>query len=224
MKIRDAIGLSDQQQRLLVGAMRYAMFGMITVGFYEGSAGVMINAGVGFVVTYIPALLERDYDIPMDPALVLWITLAVFLHAFGVLGLPGDVQNPYRTIWWWDHMTHTFSASLVAGAGYVTVRGLDEHTDAVSFPPRFVFVFILLFTVAFGVFWEVIEFGIGLFAAATGSEGILTQYGIDDTMKDLLFNTLGGIVVGIWGTAHLSDISRAMSRRLDGGSEERPER
>lgn len=223
MKIRDVIGLSDQQQRLAVSAMQYALFGMITVGFYEGSAGVMINAGVGFVVTYIPAILERDYDIPMDPALVLWITLAVFLHAFGTLGLPGDVQNPYRTIWWWDHLTHTFSASIVAGAGYVTVRGLDEHTDAVSFPPRFVFVFILLFTIAFGVFWEVIEFAIGLFAAATGTQGILTQYGLEDTMMDLLFDTLGGVVVGIWGTAHLSDITEAMTQRL-GGGEERSER
>lgn len=212
----EKIGLSDQQQRLAVQAMQYALFGMIAVGFYTGSPGVMINAGVGFLVTYIPAILERDYDIPMDPALVLWITTAVFLHAFGTLGLPGDVQNPYRTIWWWDHMTHSFSASLVAAAGYVTVRGLDEHTDAVSFPPRFVFVFILLFTVAFGVFWEVIEFALGLYAQATGSDGILTQYGIEDTMKDLLFNTLGGIVVGVWGTAHLTDVSTALSERFGG--------
>jgi hypothetical protein len=35
--------------------------------------------------------LERDYAIPMDPALVLWLTTAVFLHALGTLG-------PYRDI------------------------------------------------------------------------------------------------------------------------------
>ncbi|GAB7094819.1 hypothetical protein JCM30237_19720 [Halolamina litorea] len=218
MRVRDLIGFSDQQQRLITSAMQYALFGMITVGFYEGSPGVMINAGIGFVVTYIPAILERDYDIPMDPALVLWITLAVFFHAFGTLGLPGDVLNPYRTIWWWDHMTHTFSASIVAGVGYVTVRAIDEHTEAISFPQRFVFVFILLFTVAFGVFWEVIEFALGLLAAATGTPGILTQYGIEDTMKDLLFDTLGGIVVGLWGTAHLSNVSEALTERLGGSA------
>lgn len=214
MRVRDWIGLSDRNQQIATQAMQYALFGMITVGFYEGSAGVMVNAGVGFVVTYIPALLERDYDISLDPALVLWLTLAVFLHAFGTVGLPGAEMHPYRSIWWWDHMTHTFSASIVAGAGYVTVRAIDVHTDAVSFPSRFVFVFILLFTIAFGVFWEVIEFAIAQVAAVTGGPTVLIQYGIEDTMKDLVFDTVGGIVVGLWGTAHLSGISEAVAKRF----------
>ena len=215
MKLREFIGISDDQQRLATSAMQYALFGMITVGFYEGSMGVMVNAGIGFVVTYVPAILERDYDIPMDPALVLWITTAVFLHAFGTLGLPGDVLSPYRSIWWWDHLTHTLSASIVAAVGYTAVRALDDHTDALDLPPKFVFVFVLLFTVAFGVFWEVIEFALGELAAATGSQGVLTQYGLEDSMKDLLFDTLGGVVVGLWGTAYLSDVTGALSAKLD---------
>jgi hypothetical protein len=215
MKLREFIGISDDQQRLATSAMQYALFGMITVGFYEGSMGVMVNAGIGFVVTYVPAILERDYDIPMDPALVLWITTAVFLHAFGTLGLPGDVLSPYRSIWWWDHLTHTLSASIVAAVGYTAVRALDDHTDALDLPPKFVFVFVLLFTVAFGVFWEVIEFTLGELAAAAGTQGILTQYGLEDTMKDLLFDTLGGVVVGLWGTAYLSDVTGALSAKLD---------
>ncbi|NHX36837.1 MULTISPECIES: hypothetical protein [Halolamina] len=214
MRIRDRLGLSDRQQRIAAQAMQYGLFGMIAVGFYEGSVGVMVNAGVGFAVTYIPALLKRDYDIQLDPALVLWITLAVFLHGFGTVGLPGAEAHPYRAVPWWDHMTHTFSASIVAGAGYVTVRALDEHTDAVRFPPRFVFVFILLFTMAFGVLWEVLEFAITLVAQAIGAPAVLTQYGLEDTMKDLLFDTLGGIVVGLWGTAYLTGLTESLTDRL----------
>jgi len=210
----DRVGLSDRAQKIATQAMQYALFGMITVGFYEGSIGIMVNAGVGFVVTYIPALLERDYDIQLDPGLVLWITLAVFFHGFGSVGLPGAEAHPYRSIWWWDHLTHTFSASIVAGAGYVTVRAIDEHTTAVSFPSRFVLLFILLFTVAFGVLWEVLEFAIALVAEATGAPSVLSQYGIGDTMIDLLFDTLGGIVVGLWGTAHLSDITQRLTERI----------
>ncbi|WP_053949016.1 DUF2238 domain-containing protein [Halolamina sediminis] len=219
MKLRDRLGLSKRHQRVAAQAMQYGLFGMIAVGFYEGSAGVMVNAGVGFVVTYIPALLKRDYDIELDPALVLWITLAVFLHGFGTVGLPGAEAHPYSSVPWWDHMTHMFSASLVAGAGYVTVRALDEHTEAVSFPSRFVFVFVLLFTMAFGVFWEVIEFVIALTAEATGAPSVLTQYGLEDTMKDLLFDTLGGIVVGLWGTAYLTGLTESVSERLGGRGE-----
>jgi hypothetical protein len=47
---------------------------------------------------------------------------------------------------------------------------------------------------------------------------VLTQYSLDDTMKDLLFNLIGGVIVGIWGTAHLTDIVGAIEERFDARS------
>jgi hypothetical protein len=34
-------------------------------------------------------VLERDYGVPLDAGLTLWITAAVFLHAFGRIGIRG---------------------------------------------------------------------------------------------------------------------------------------
>jgi hypothetical protein len=48
-----------------------------------------------------------------------------------------------------------------------------------------------------------------------GSAAILTQYGLEDTMKDLLFDTVGGLLVALWGTAYLSDVVGALADRLD---------
>jgi hypothetical protein len=77
------------------------------------------------------------------------------------------------------------------------------------------FVFILLLTVAFGVFWEVIEFAIAEAAAMLGGAPILTQYGLRDTMLDLVFDTVGAVVVATWGTAHLSDVVGAIVDRFE---------
>jgi hypothetical protein len=112
-------------------------------------------------------------------------------------------------------MRHGLSSSVVAAAGYTTVRALDEHSDAISLPSRFVFVFILLFVMAFGVLWEVIEFTITLAAAATGRDAILTQYGLTDTLLDLVFDTVGAVVVAVWGTAHLQDVSGYVQQVLE---------
>lgn len=215
MKIRTRVGLSRRRQAQLARAMEIALLLMIGVGIERGSTGIVVNAGVGFAVTQLVPLLERNYNVPMDPALTLWITSAVFLHAVGTVGVPGSELNFYRTVWWYDHLTHALSASVVAGVGYAAVRALDAHSAAVHFPRRFTFVFVLLFVLAFGVFWEVIEFAIGLFAAATGSDAVLTQYGLDDSMRDLLFNTLGAVVAATWGTAHLNDVSGALAALLD---------
>jgi hypothetical protein len=207
MRVRDRLRVSDHRERQATRAMELSLVAILVVGLLRVNLGIVINAAIALLVTFVPAVLERDYDIPLDAGLTLWITLAVFLHAVGTLG-------PYVDVWWYDHLTHTMSASLVAAVGYSTVRALDEHHSDIVLPPRFMFVFILLFVLAFGVFWEVIEFALGGLASVFGGKAVLTQFGVDDTMLDLLFNMAGGVITAVWGTAHLTDVVGALSDRL----------
>jgi len=215
MRLRDRLGISKRRQRQATRAMQLSLVGFVFVGFYETNPGIVVNSALGLLITYVPALLERDYDIPMDAGLTLWITSAVFLHALGTVGLPGSETTFYGPggIPWWDHLTHALSSSLVAAAGYATVRALDEHHDDIVLPPKFVFVFLLSFVMAFGVFWEVIEFAVMHLDAVFGGS-VLTIYGIGDTILDLVFNTIGGVLVAIWGTAYLTDVSSAVRERI----------
>jgi hypothetical protein len=52
-------------------------------------------------------------------------------------------------------------------------------------------------------------------ATTLGSGNILTQFGLEDTMLDLVFNTIGAIVVATWGTAHLTDVIGHVEGWLD---------
>lgn len=227
MRLRDLVGISTRRQRQIARLLEASLIGMCFIGLYLGRLGIVINAGIGVAVTQIVPLLERDYGIPMDPALTLWITTAVFLHGLGTIPLPvewvslfGPVPagqervTLYSSGGVWDHLTHTFSASVVAAAGYATTRALHEHSDVIHIPPRFMFVFVIQFVIAFGVLWEVLEFALGGVSATLGSGAVLTQYGIEDTMMDLLFDVVGAVIVGLWGTAHLTDVVGALQERL----------
>jgi hypothetical protein len=215
VRLRDRLGVGPTAQRRLTRAMQVVLVGLIAIGIDRGSVGIVANGIIALAVTYLPAVLERDYQIPMDAGLTLWITTAVFLHALGTVGIPGSELSFYQSVWWWDHLTHTLSSSVVAAAGYATVRAIDLHTEEVYLPWQFTFVFVLLFVVAFGVLWEVIEFAVGGLATLLGSGSILTQYGLEDTLLDLVFDTIGGLVVAVWGTAYLGDVIGALTRRLD---------
>jgi hypothetical protein len=215
VRVRDALGISSAWQERLTRFFQVALVGMLFVGIDRGAFGIVINTGVALAVSQLPAVLERDYEVPMDPALTLWITAAVSLHAFGTVGLPGSEANLYATIPWWDHLTHTLSASVVAAVGYATARSFDEHAQGVDLPPRFMFVFILVFVLAFGVLWEVIEFALDELSALTGTTAILSQHGLEDTMLDLVFDSVGAVVVALWGTAHLTDVVGAIGEALD---------
>jgi VanZ family protein len=219
VRIRDRLGLDERRQKQLTHLMELALVGMFFVGLERGHTGILVNTAVALGVTQLVPILERDVGIPMDPALTLWITAAVFLHALGTVGIPGtELDSFYKQVWWWDHMTHALSASVVAAAGYATARAVDLHSEDVYLPPRFMFVFILLLTVAFGVLWEVIEFAIAEAAALTGGAPVLTQYGLGDTLLDLVFDTIGAVVVATWGTAYLSDVVGAITDRFEARS------
>jgi len=215
MRVRDRLRISTATQQLLSRILSLALIGLLGVGIERGNVGIIVNSAVAILVTQLPALLERDYGITLDPALTLWITAAAFFHALGTVGFPGAEENFYVTVWWWDHLTHALSSSVVAAVGYTTVRALDEHTTDISIPSRFMFVFLLLFVMAFGVFWEVIEFSITLAASATGNDTILTQFGLRDTMLDLVFDAIGAVLVAIWGTAHLTGVVGHVETLLD---------
>ncbi|MFB6094073.1 MAG: hypothetical protein ABEJ77_03940 [Halanaeroarchaeum sp.] len=215
MRLRKRLGLSDRQQRVANRAMQLALVGFVFVGIYELNAGVALNALIALLVTQLPAVLRRDFDIALDPGLTMWVTGAVFLHALGTLGLPGMERNFYVTIWWWDHLTHALSSSVVAGAGYATARALADHREDLSFPPRFTVAFILLLTVAFGVLWEVLEFLLMEGTVALGLAPVLTQYGVGDTMLDLVFDAMGGVVVAVAGTTTWGDVSETLRERLE---------
>jgi len=187
--------------------MQLVLVGIVVFGVIEREPKAITNGSVALAVTFAPAILERNYRVPLDPWLGLWVTTAVFLHTLGSAGL-------YAQIEWWDHLTHAMSASVVAAVGYTAVRALDLHHDEINLPERFAFVYILVFVLAFGVIWEIFEFGLDIAADATGLDMPLSQFGLDDTVRDLMFNSLGAILVATFGQAKLTGVADTLRERL----------
>lgn len=214
--------VSGRTQSGLVRVLQAMMVVLLGIGLYVGDASIMTNATIGLLVTQLPAVLERKYQMTMNVVLVLWITLAMSLHALGTVPLPWlDFQSLYGETWWWDHMTHALSSSLVAGSAYAITRALQEHTEHLHMGPRFTLAYLLIFVMAFGVFWELIEFYVAIGAQLLGIPRVLTQYGLDDTVLDLIYNSIGGLLVAVFGTTYLIGISDQLGDRLDSRSANR---
>lgn len=177
-------------------------------GLWSRQLPFLVNAGVALAITFVPALLERDYDIPIEPGLALWITSAVFLHVLGSAGLYGLIPP-------WDTLTHTFSATVVAAAGYATLRAIHLHTPSIHLPPWATFVCTLVFVLAMGVGWELLEFAVDRSALILGLDPVLAQHGIDDTIGDLIFDAVGAVIVATWGTVYLVAVSEHLALQLE---------
>lgn len=206
---------SDGNKLLLFRLMQVVLLIILVIGVYQRNLSIIVNATVSLSITFLPAYLARNHNIAMSPGIILWITAAVFLHAIGTLGL-------YRLDSWslfgiplgWDSITHTLSASIVAGVGYATIRAIDVYDENIYLPRRFMFLFILLFVMAFGVFWELLEFGISEVSTVLNMDTVLTQYSLQDTIKDLMFNTLGGTIFALLGTARVQHVITSIHDEL----------
>ncbi|QLD89219.1 hypothetical protein HWV07_09325 [Natronomonas salina] len=207
MTLGDHLQLSETQEYRLVRALQVALAVILGYGLVTLQFELAVNAGLPLAVTFLPALLRREYSYTMDAGLVLLITVAVFLHAFGSLGF-------YVWFSWYDEITHTVSAFLVAGIGYAVLTALEKHSSEIELTSNLRGVFILVFVLAFSVIWEVFEFGAVWVSQVLGTTSPVQVFGIDDIVTDMVFNVIGGVLVAVWGTGYFEDFVPFIRRRL----------
>ncbi|ELY63221.1 glycoside hydrolase family protein [Natrinema versiforme] len=199
MTLGDALGLTDAQERRLVRGLQLGLAALLGYGVVTFQFGISGTAGLALGITLLPAWLRWEYGYSMDAGLVLWITAAVLLHTMGSLWL-------YETYQWYDEIAHTVSAAVIAGLGYAAFRAFELYSDEMNVPSTFRSVFIVVFVLAIGVIWEVLEFALG--------GAVVTVYGIDDIVTDFVFNAVGAVIVAIWGTGYVSELVGFFGRRL----------
>ncbi|WP_336023294.1 hypothetical protein [Halobellus salinisoli] len=207
MTVSESIGLSEGRERLLTRLLQFVLAGVFLAGLVTLRPGMAVNGAFGLALTLIPAAIRREYDYTMSPALVLWITVAIGLHSVGSLG-------PYSWFSWFDSVTHTVSATVVAGLGYATFRGFEQHSEELHVPASFRPVFIVVFVLAVSVVWELLEFSSGQVAQVLGIEAPLVVYGVDDIVTDMVFNTVGGLIVAVGGSRYFVPLAGFFRRRF----------
>ncbi|QGN05938.1 hypothetical protein Hrd1104_00610 [Halorhabdus sp. CBA1104] len=174
-----ALGMEAAVVAILVWAIRRRDLAVATNAF----AGALLVVTPFVAAPLLDAIGSQRPAI--GPLLPSWIALASLLHAIGMLGV-------YESTWWWDHLTHTVSAALVAALVYGgAVVALGETTGA-TMSPR---VITVTTTLLVGVLWE----GLELLARAIGDrldvEPVLVHYGWLDTALDLVFDVVGAVLV-----------------------------
>lgn len=198
MGLGDAAALSDPTQYRLVRGLQLVLAAIAGYGLATSRFGLAVPAAVSLAITALPAVIRREYDYSMDVGLALWITVALFLHTVGSVGLYSQYQ-------WYDEITHTVSATLIAALGYAAFRAVELHSEEIVVPDAFRPVFVVVFVLATAVVWEVLEFALG---------GYFTVYGIDDIVTDMIANVAGALIVAVWGAGPVGDLVRFLRNRL----------
>lgn len=186
----------EERLTLVSRGMQAVMAAVVVAGVTTNNTAWVPAAALSLVVSEVPSLLKRDLHLVLPIEMNLWLVLALFLHVIG------GVSGFYDNLPGWDHLTHAMSSSFIAALGSVVVVALDKYVDSIYLPRFFVAFFIVMFTMAVGVSWELMEY---LVDEITGS---YMQYSLADTMLDLLFDSFAGFIVAAYGAYYLRRGSR----------------
>lgn len=188
--MRDATGTGET--RTVEHTLRGATLSVFVEGLRERNLNAMVNAVLMFTATYLPGIVERRYDVTFRPWQRVYTQSAMLAHAVGFLG-------PYDDTWWWDHVTHVLSATLLGGIVHVAAHRRDRDPTRAT-------VFAI---VGGGILWECFEYAIHRVSDRLGIEPVLVYYGPRDTIKDLLSNLIGALLVVLFGDRLLRNFTES---------------
>lgn len=183
--------------------LQVLLFGTLLLGVRRRNASIGANALLALTATFLPTLVvfglevSRDVQVSIDGIVPFWIATAGCLHVVGIWGW-------YEARWWWDHVTHVVSAGLIAAVVYGSVHGIAAAAPTLQLSPGVVGGLTLLFTLAIGVFWELVELVVHRYSRALGVEAVLVPYGRRDAAFDLGFDVVGVIAV-LWFDVRMVD-------------------
>lgn len=193
--------------RLVTRVARAGLVAVLVAGALTLNVSVVVNAVGALAVSYLPSVLQRDLDVPLPPWTAAYVAVAVLLHGVGMVAL-------YDDVWWWDHLTHVLSATVVAGVAYLVVTAFEEHDPRIALPQPYLGAYVVAFALAAGVVWEVGEELARQLALAADLDPVLVVYGLEDSVLDLVFDAAGGVVVAAFGHGPLRAPAHALANRL----------
>lgn len=161
--------------RWLALAIRLLLAGVL-VGSHFVTDSPYVYPHYVLIILLHPPFLRRVFGVRLRPWQTVYVSIPVFLHPMGGL------FRWYSTVWWFDHLTHFASATLVAAIGFTLA---SAYASGTRIHPWFVPAFTVAFVMTAGWIWEVVE----------TLTPLLTVYGPNDTLWDYVFDFLGGVAV-----------------------------
>lgn len=195
--------LPNRIQWVISVSLQCAILALIVALFYKQLWLSAFTGCIVLVLTFTPAILERQLSLQLPIEFTLITT--VFLYASFVLG---EVSEFYAKFWWWDLMLHSFSALTIGLIGFLMIY-VFYMTRRISIPPIYIATMTLSLSVMVGTIWEIFEFSMDWFFNMH-----MQKSGLVDSMTDLMVNFVGAFIAALLGYHYVKNGDSLVVDRL----------
>ena len=166
-----------------------------TEAFKESKENIL-NCIYCLLFSFLPYVLKR-WNIYSTRTLQVYFLIAIIVHF-----ILGGTLHFYRDVWFFSFIVHLINSFLIATIIYgMLLRHCKNQSKF------FMFISTVAFTALVGVLWEVCEYAIdGMmtgsnmqrFNNSVTNEPFIGRRALQDTMIDLMMDTLGGVLAGLY--------------------------
>ncbi|MEG0628746.1 MAG: hypothetical protein RR492_06835 [Enterococcus sp.] len=172
------------------------------IGKYSTRQGIIfiIECLAGVALIFLPEIITKLFRLVLPEKIVyfywFFLVISVFL---------GTSLHMISIVSFWDKILHSVSPMVLTALGYGLIGFFMKEADISKTSPWLFFLFGVAFAGVCGVFWEFWEFlcdtiadmNLQRYATSTG-ELLVGRAALMDTMGDLLTNTIGAVLMGIY--------------------------
>lgn len=201
--------MAESRWTFVAHVLRIAIVFFLVVAISNHDLQWTLECISGIIIFSVPILLKRIWNFKLPVIIDFLIVFALFLH----VGL-GGVFDVYYAFPDFDIITHFVSAVLIAFLTLIALYLLHEHWEGLFMHTYAIAFAVVVITMASGVVWELGEW------TSDALFGLGAQWSLDDTMTDLLVNTIGGIFMALVGinlikTGRLQMMTKDMEKQVD---------
>lgn len=168
--------------------------GVILAYLYDRPQLVFV-ALLMLAISLVPHYVKGVHNIHIP--LVFVYGAIVFIFASITLGQFNEFYDKFH---WYDAVLHFISATVFGIVGFLILY-IFYSTNRLRIPHALIILFAFSFAVMIGVIWEILEF---ILDRTIGTN--LQVNSLEDTMVDMILNTVGGLAASVVGYLYLKKI------------------
>lgn len=178
-----------------LGVTNVLLLGAAGCAFWFGRNELGVVASLMFVVSISPHYFKAVHNVYIPIAFIYGVI--VFIFSSIMLGQFGGMYDKFH---WYDSFLHFLSALVLGIVGFLIIY-VFYSVNKLKLPLLIVVIFSFSFTVTIGVMWEIIEYFIDMTLGTN-----MQVNSLDDTMIDLMVNSLGGLMSAFIGYLYVIKI------------------
>ena len=189
---KEIIKMEINWRKAIIYLLRIALVFITIYLIYKKDFLFAFVALMATLLAFSPEFIGKNYKVTFPFIIEFLIAFALLLHIYGAL------SGWYKNISFFSSFMHFLGTAVIALLAFIIVYTLNL-TKQVKLSEFMIGFFTVIFALAIGAVWEIIEFILDMILG-TNLQADYMATPIMDTMNDLIWDGIAGLFVAIIGT------------------------